>query len=286
MNVILPYALTETKIANFLAKIAVRALYFELRAYPKPGLVSFVDSGAHQDMNGETLYRSLFSLRHYFQQIARQGLSERNFDSLKQTAIKAEQRMLEKTRGVNTHRGAIFALGLVCISAARLIEKTRFFSAAKLHEQLLRDWQLALAEHQPSPHSHGALVRNQFKVMDAKQMAAQGYELPFHILESFISLFLQTKSINTICLFAYLELLIRVDDTNILYRKGLEGLAYAKKSAAKILAVPCPESQFQQALSLHHLFSQQGISPGGVADLLALMLFLGQLFCEPLQCHY
>jgi triphosphoribosyl-dephospho-CoA synthase len=54
------------RIARFYAKIAVRALFDEVSLYPKPGLVSFVDSGAHKDMDGQLFLRSLFGLRHYF----------------------------------------------------------------------------------------------------------------------------------------------------------------------------------------------------------------------------
>lgn len=44
------------KIARYFAKKAVQALYDEVALYPKPGLVSFIDSGAHQDMNGALFF--------------------------------------------------------------------------------------------------------------------------------------------------------------------------------------------------------------------------------------
>ncbi|WP_043874052.1 triphosphoribosyl-dephospho-CoA synthase [Legionella massiliensis] len=286
MNATLPYKQTEAEIANFLARIAVRALYFEVKAYPKPGLVSFVDSGAHQDMNGATFYRSILSLRHYFSQIIREGLRRHDFAALKQLAIQAEQRMLEKTAGINTHRGAIFALGLLSISTARLMNAQSIFTARELQQQLLADWRADLAEHQTNPRSHGAVVRKNLKIVDARQMAMQGYELPFQLLAPFIELFLETSSIDTVCLFAYLELLQGIDDTNILYRKGEQGLAYAKSRAAELLALNCHQARMTQAIDMHHLFSRENISPGGVADLLAIVLFLGQVFCEQLRCHY
>lgn len=269
-----------------LAKMAVRALYFEVKAYPKPGLVSFIDSGAHKDMDGVTFYRSMFSLRHYFYQIAKQGLVTQSFESLKHTAIRAEQRMLEKTQGINTHRGAIFSLGLFCVSAARLAQNKEQFTPADLHQQLVLDWQEPLAHHKVNPDSHGAVVRRKYTVIDAKQMAMSGYDLLFQLLPSFIELFVETQSLDTACLSMYLELLLRVDDTNILYRKGEHGLNYAKCSAAELLAIACWQTRRQKALEIHQLFSEQGISPGGVADLIGVLLFLGQLFCEQLRCHY
>lgn len=269
-----------------LAKMAVRALYFEVKAYPKPGLVSFIDSGAHKDMDGLTFYRSMFSLRHYFYQIAKQGLVTQSFASLKHTAIRAEQRMLETTQGINTHRGAIFSLGLFCVSAARLAQTHEQFTPADLQQQLVQDWRGPLAHHEGNPDSHGAVVRREYAVIDAKKMAMRGYDVLFQLLPSFIALFVETQSLDVACLSIYLELLLRVDDTNILYRKGEPGLKYAKGSAAELLAIVCWQTRQQKAVEIHQLFSEQGISPGGVADLMGVLLFLGQLFCEQLRCHY
>lgn len=267
------------------AKMAVRALYFEVKAYPKPGLVSFIDTGAHQDMNGETFFRSLFTLRHYFYQITKQGLGNYSFSQLKSTAIEAELRMFDKTQGINTHRGAIFSLGLLCVSSARLAKRQKIFMPIDLHQQLIKDWQIALTHHRGNANSHGALVRQEYKIIDAKQMAIRGYDLVFNLLPSFIALFIETQSIDEACLMVYLELLLRIDDTNILYRKGRFGLDYAKENAAHLLAIACRHARYQESLKLHQLFSDQGISPGGVADLIAVLFFLGQLFCEPLRCH-
>ncbi|CAM3057881.1 2-(5''-triphosphoribosyl)-3'-dephosphocoenzyme-A synthase [Legionella steigerwaltii] len=263
--------------------MAVRALYFEVKAYPKPGLVSFVDAGAHHDMNGETFYRSLFTLRHYFYQITKKGLITHSFEELKQIAIEAEQHMLEKTWGVNTHRGAIFALGIVCVSVIRLAQEKKQFTPLDVHRQILNDWPRHLKNHLGNPESHGALVRRKYKVIDAKHMAMHGYDLIFQLLPAFISLFVETQSLDTVCLFAYSELLLRMDDTNILHRKGKLGLNYAKNRTAKLLAIQCVKTRQKKALELHQVFSTMGISPGGVADLISVLLFLGQLFCEQLR---
>ncbi len=273
-------------VSSLIARIATRALYFEVKAYPKPGLVSFIDSGGHQDMNGATFYRSIFTLRHYFYQIAKEGLIQNSFEALRQKGIEAEQRMMKRTQGINTHRGAIFALGLLSVSAARITTIKGRYTPMELHQQLLSDWQKYLAEHHGDPSSHGAVVRRTFPVVDAKQMASQGYELIFHLLPSFTALFLETGSLDSACLFAYLELLVRVDDTNVLYRKGKPSLDFAKEKAADLLAIHCLQTRREKALNTHQLFSKEGISPGGVADLLGVLLFVGQLFCEPLRCHY
>lgn len=58
---------------------------------------------------------------------------------------------------------------------------------------------------------------------------------------------------------------------------------YAKSKIGELLAISCVHMRHQKALELHHLFSVEGISPGGVADLISVLLFLWQLFCEPLR---
>ncbi|KTC90679.1 triphosphoribosyl-dephospho-CoA synthase [Fluoribacter dumoffii] len=266
-----------------LAKMAVRALYLEVKAYPKPGLVSFIDAGAHVDMDGETFYRSLFTLRHYFYHITKKGRHTHCFEDLKQIAIEAEQGMLEKTGGVNTHRGAIFALGIVCVSVIRLAQAKTRFTPADVHQQLLRDWPKHLQLHAGNPDSHGAIVRRQYKVIDAKQMAIQGYAPIFQLLPDFIDIFLNTQSLDFACLFAYIGLLQTMDDTNILYKKGKLGLDYAQAKVRELAVIDCLFTRHQKATELHRLFSKAGISPGGVADLIGLLLFLGQLFCKPLR---
>lgn len=286
MNTILPYFQTNKNLAYCLAKMAIRALYFEVKAYPKPGLVSFIDAGAHVDMNGETFYRSLFTLRHYFQQLVCLSQTEFTFEPFKQLAIKAELGMLSKTAGINTHRGAIFALGLCCVSVARLINEKTNFTSFQLQAKLISDWQPFLALLPANPNSHGAIVAQQYNIVDAKQMAMHGYTIVFELLPSFIALYSETKSLNITCLFAYLELLLKMDDTNVLYRAGYEGLAFAKDKANDLLAISCHKKRQQQALLTHQEFSAVGISPGGVADMIGVLLFFGQIFCEQLRCHY
>ncbi len=101
------------------AQAATRALYDELALYPKPGLVSLVDNGSHADMTALTFVRSISALRPYFHEIAILGAGDAPFtELLERLGIAAERRMLLATGGVNTHRGSIFTLGLLCAAAA------------------------------------------------------------------------------------------------------------------------------------------------------------------------
>ena len=92
---------------------AVRALYAELALEPKPGLVSYRDNGSHADMNASTFLKSLFALRVFFGEVVRAGAEACSLAELQSLGLCAEARMLKATGGINTHRGAIFSLGLL-----------------------------------------------------------------------------------------------------------------------------------------------------------------------------
>eukprot|EP01136_Pigoraptor_vietnamica_P019319 Opistho-1_new@66774 len=130
--------------AQRIGRAATVALYEELALYPKPGLVSFVDCGSHADMDGGTFLRSLFALRRYFPQAAALGAAGAGFDALERLGIDAERRMLLATGGINTHRGAVFTLGLLCASAGAVLARGAPCTPAALRAALRRGWGEAL----------------------------------------------------------------------------------------------------------------------------------------------
>lgn len=209
-----------------------------------------------------------------------------NFESIKILAIQAENKMLERTNGANTHRGTIFSLGLVCISVARLIREKIPLSRNNIHLKIIEDWRATLMNHHLEKTSHGQMVIRKYSVGGAKHMAMQGYKIIFDILDDFFQLLRETTCLNNSCLFAYTYFLKNIDDTNILYRKGHEGLEYAKRKAEDLLEINCLELRYRAGIALHELFSKENISPGGVGDLLGVLLFISQLFDEKLLCHY
>ena len=102
-----------------LGRLAIASLHAELALAPKPGLVTPSDAGSHADMDARTFWRSLAALRGYFEAIAQAGLAQAPFDALRRLGLQAEDAMLRATDGINTHRGAIFSLGLLTAAAAR-----------------------------------------------------------------------------------------------------------------------------------------------------------------------
>ncbi|WP_353094100.1 triphosphoribosyl-dephospho-CoA synthase, partial [Methylibium sp.] len=133
---------------------AVRALLGELVTYPKPGLVSLCDSGSHRDMDAASFVRSSLALRRYFEQAAAAGAQGARFATLNRLGREAEARMLRATGGINTHRGAIFNLGLLAAAAGACAPQDR----APLGQRVRQLWGADIAAHRRDGSSHGSRV--------------------------------------------------------------------------------------------------------------------------------
>ena len=256
---------------------AIASLYDELALAPKPGLVSLIDSGSHTDMDAATFMRSLFALRHYFARITAAGAAGAPFTTLEALGIAAEQRMLDATRGVNTHRGAVFTLGLLCASVGALATAcaahavasdpaaaipSPCFSAAQLRATLLTHWGAALRARR----ERGAGVE-----------AAAGFPTLFDCAAPALfaarNLGLSERDAHLQTLFQVMAVL---DDTNLMHRGGRAGLQFAQAAARDFLAgggMQRPDA-LQHAASIHRAFVARRLSPGGSADVLAAACLL------------
>ena len=139
-----------------LADLAVEALLSEARLTPKPGLVDGRNNGAHRDMDLPLMEVSARSLRPFFLEAARLGMERRDcMPQLQEAGVAAEKAMFAATHGVNTHKGAIFSLGLLCAaSAGALAGYGEVFSLA---EELAK-----AARPAKTSDTHGSRVRKAF----------------------------------------------------------------------------------------------------------------------------
>jgi triphosphoribosyl-dephospho-CoA synthase len=270
-----------------LARAAVRALRDELEAYPKPGLVSPVDSGAHADMDYALMCRSSDSLLEPFAGLAAAGRAGRSFDdALMPLGISAERRMLIATGGVNTHRGAIFSLGMIVAAMARTPSQaesaatTDAPSPQVVREVLMREWGAALAAHAArgaASSSHGADVRRRTGRDGARREAALGFPGVFDVgVPSYLRALDAGLDDRAACIQTLFALMEAVDDTTVLYRGGLEAGTFVRRSAADFLGRGgcARDGWLADAERLHREFVARHLSPGGCADLLAATLFV------------
>lgn len=276
------------RIARHIALLAVRSLYRELALYPKPGLVSFCDNGAHRDMNAGTFVRSLFSLRGYFVEIAAAGMREAKFNELQQLGLAAETRMLHATRGINTHRGAIFTHGILAAAAGRAAARNLALSDDNLRAIVTANWSRdlrAIAVAGTATPSHGQLMAARHGVTGARGEALLAFPSIFEsALPALRSALARGTDTQNALLHTFFVLLAETTDTNVLFRGGAEGLRFIQTQAADFLERGSVfEAGWQQRVeSLHRQCSIQNLSPGGCADLLAAAWFVHQLQTDPL----
>lgn len=268
--------------ATRLAREAVRALYAELVLEPKPGLVSLCDTGSHHDMAASHFVRSLFALRHYFAHMVRAGARQAAFEELQALGLRAEARMLRATGGVNTHRGAVFCLGLLCASAGWRVAQGLPLHAEGLRATLRCAWGPALSERAAQvrgrpPASNGQRAARAHGLRSAGDEAALGFPVLFEVclpaLRQARSAGWPDRRARVQALFATLAVL---DDTNLVHRGGIEGLHFARQQAHRFLnqgGAQGPDWP-ERARAIHARFVARRLSPGGAADLLGAACWL------------
>ncbi len=264
---------------------ATAALYDELALEPKPGLVSFVDSGSHDDMDAATFMRSLFTLRHYFAAVAAAGARDAAFAELERHGIDAERAMLRATGGVNTHRGAIFTLGLLCAAAGVLLARDVRVSPEALRAHLLAAWGGALrARCVRAGGSDRQRLARALGLRSASEEAALGFPVLFDVtLPALQQARAQGLDVRRARMQALMHTVAVLDDTNLAHRGGLAGLRWARRSARGYLAAggASGPDAIDRARALHAGFVARRLSPGGAADLLAAACWIERLRTLP-----
>ena len=271
-----------------LGRAATVALYDELALFPKPGLVSFVDTGSHADMDAGTFLRSLFALRRYFPRVAAQGAASAEFAPLQALGIAAEARMLAATGGINTHRGAIFTLGLLCAAAGAARAAGQACDAAGVRAALRARWGDALAmrarEARGARESHGARAARLHGLRSAADEAALGLPTLFdHVLPALREARRSGADDRHARLHALFAAMAEADDTNLVHRGGIEGLHFARRQARAFLAAGggLQRDALVRAAAVHARLVERRLSPGGAADLLAAACWVERIEAWP-----
>lgn len=242
-----------------LAALAERALRLELDTALKPGLVGPDGPGAHRDMDHGTMLSGIRALRPFWSRMAVADSPE----TLRLLGIEAEDAMLAATGSVNTHRGAIFCFGLVLNAFARGAYITE-------NEKDIQNRCIQIAT---------SILRKQLNdnkllatLQGARRMALSGYALLFKDWLPFYRSLAEEK-----CPMAKQRLLLRIMstlvDSCILKRAG-ETRAREVKMEAEELQRHFTEEKLK---TMCIRYAQEGISPGGAADMLALTIFIDSI---------
>ena len=265
----------KTNLVHDVANIAVQALLDEVELTPKPGLVDQLDVGAHDDLTFDMMRNSAISLEETFYKIAdisyKRSPSQQLREEIAAIGRDGEQTMFKVTNGVNTHKGAIWALGLL-VSAYS--SGAGNFTIAEILDMAGEIARYSDRYNDVTKLTNGTRVKSKYKVNGAKEQAEQGFP---HVLKYAMPALIYARAINMsendARKYSLLTLIAHLDDTCILHRGGMDGLKFAK-NAARVLV----KSENMKAITdLNGAFVERNISPGGSADLLAATLFLDKV---------
>ncbi|WP_338761484.1 triphosphoribosyl-dephospho-CoA synthase [Massilia sp. METH4] len=271
--------------AAWLADLAVAALVDEAMLTPKPGLVDMRGSGAHRDLSWLLMCHSAHALHPGFAAMAHAGATIGDLPSLRRRigAIgrAAEATMMAATGGVNTHRGAIWALGLLVTAAAR--------GPAPPAAIAERAGTLACLADPGAPActgNKGEQARKAYGVGGARSQAEAGFP---HVIGMALPMLRASRrrgdGESAARLNALLAIVADLDDTCLLARGGPPALAAAQSGAQAVLDAGGVANPAGQAAlrDLEADMLARRISPGGAADLLAATLLLDALANEQPQ---
>lgn len=276
----------EAQDAGDAASLAVRALLYEVCVTPKPGLVDRENNGSHTDMDIFTFMDSASVLWPYFAECFRIGCrtaarpAPETFSSLRWPGKLAEGEMLRATDGVNTHKGAIFSLGLICGALGRIDREDRrnpetvlaqvaAMTAGTVERELaaaVREKGRAVTAGERAYLRHG--------ITGVRGQAQAGFpSVPDHGLPVLEKGLAAGKSFDEAGCAALLALLANAADTNMISRGGVDTQREVSERLRELLAKqPYPDRETVQALDRE--FIRKDLSPGGSADLLAVCYLL------------
>jgi len=276
----------NARTAAFVAESASQALLTELMLTPKPGLVDQRNSGAHRDMNFSTFLKSARVLSRWFPRFVQIGyesshISAADFLPLaRPTGLRCEDEMFEATEGINTHKGAIFSLGLLCSAAGRLMGNGNELSRERLCYEVASICAGLVSREltdKRTADTAGERIFRRYGLTGARGEAASGYwTVRSFAIPVYESLRQSNVARETALLQALLNLLAVNDDTNLISRSGLAGLDYVRECSRKLLregGVLARDGLGKIALFDDELIARN-LSPGGSADLLIVTAFL------------
>jgi len=266
-----------------ISSIAVESILHEAAATPKPGLVDRNNSGAHRDMDFFTFISSASVLHPYFLSMAEVGSSFNQSDftvllkQLRPIGIEAENAMFSVTKGINTHKGLIFSLGILVSATSYLMSRKEQCSSNAICDLASKicfgivDKELVSFNRETT---NGEKLYKEKGIRGIRGEAEGGF--PSVISTGLPALKKSSGDWNRRLIHTLLNLMSQVEDSNILGRHNQETLELVQKQTKEVLISdsPADNSEIEILKQMDLNFIEQNISPGGSADLLAVTIFL------------
>lgn len=263
--------------ARYLAQLARKALVAEAVLTPKPGLVDGRGAGSHTDLTLELMVRSACAIEPFFEGMAllatESELCPRLREELAVIGRAAEKAMFFATAGANTHKGAIWIIGLLVAGAARQVGIPQIVETASEIARMPD-------RHIPRLATHGDAVRRRFGVHGARGEAEDGFpHVVKYALPTLQSHLAAGAAPAVARLNALMAVMCHLEDTCVLYRGGRRSLREMQSGAGRVLEAGGASTRegTKQLLLLDVAAKARGVSPGGSADLLAGAIFLNSV---------
>ncbi|PKU21334.1 triphosphoribosyl-dephospho-CoA synthase CitG [Telmatospirillum siberiense] len=274
---------------ELVARLAHGALIREVLLTPKPGLVDRRNSGAHRDMGLDTFLTSAEAIAPWFSKFFLCGMSghrspaEHVLAMLRSDGVACEKAMFAATGGINTHKGSVFAFGLLCGAVGRCHGQGRPLDVQTICDEvagICRDLVERELDRAGEATTAGEHLFHQYGLTGARGEAASGFQtVRTFSLPAFLAVEAETGSEQLALFAALLALLASNADTNLVARGGPEGLLFVQREASRLLAeggVHAPYFMAKMA-AFDDALIKRNLSPGGSADLLAVTWFLARL---------
>lgn len=275
--------------ANDISERVVWALLTEVATTPKPGLVDRWDNGAHVDMDFYTFINSSVALKKWFRRIVVWNYehADDTLDSLfEQTRFlgkQAEKEMFNVTKGVNTHKGAIFSFAVLSAACGILKAKEKTLTAECVTELAGKMACFSLEDlnnsNKKQSMTNGLRLYEKYQCKGVRGEAAGGFPSVMQVGLPTLREALQSgDDWNRACVRVLLALLDKTEDTNLLARGGTDGADWVKNEIKNYNKWEQTPDEF--AFSMNEKMIEKNLSPGGCADLLAITLFLYAISSE------
>ena len=274
-----------------IATLATKALLYEVSISPKAGLVSRLSNGSHKDMNFYTFIDSSLALHNYFLNCFDYGQEKlfscpNFFKDLREVGKVAEKEMYEATKGINTHKGTIFSMGILLAVLGVHLKENKEIDLKILSEKIKEMCKPLLNELKDADNisTYGEKAYKEYHLTGARGLAISGYEIV--LLDGINKLrdFCKTLDFETACILLLFYYMSVLDDTNIVNRASITTLKEVQILSKELFEEnkkTLEKENIKNSMSkLNDIFIEKNISAGGSADLLILTIFIYFMTCE------
>ncbi|AUH00341.1 triphosphoribosyl-dephospho-CoA synthase CitG [Prodigiosinella confusarubida] len=261
--------------------LAEEALLRELELTPKPGLVDRDNNGSHRDMDHRLFQKSIDAISPWFQIFTEQGELyahlpvDQQLQLLRPLGMDCEQAMFAATGGVNTHKGGVFSLGLLCFAAGRLQTQGQWLSCERLCDEVSKMRQGLVARelvgrNESDMATAGERLFRRYGLRGARGEAESGFATVRHHVLPFWNQETEMRQLHS----ALLRLMAVNLDSNLVSRGGPDGLAFVQNYAAELLKNGWAH---RDLCAMDKILISRNLSPGGSADLLSVSWVLASI---------